>query len=135
MGCLPLPSWPDGRIRLAAGVRPAAGHGGAAHPADIARHASDEQPARSRDDAHRTGRLGQDFLPNRIGIANGVTLGLAASAGGIAAPLFGLLADSYGLPTALCAIAAFPAAACALTFMLRDPRPRSDGTAPADLTG
>lgn len=68
--------------------------------------------------------LGQDFLPNRIGVASGVTLGLAASVGGIAAPLFGLLADSYGLPTALYAIAAFPAAACALTFTLRDPRPR-----------
>ena len=77
--------------------------------------------------------LGQDFLPNRIGIASGVTLGLAASAGGIAAPLFGLLADSYGLPTALCAIAAFPAVACALTFMLHDPRPRSGTDSPSDL--
>jgi MFS family permease len=74
--------------------------------------------------------LGQDFLPNRIGVASGVTLGLAASVGGIAAPLFGLVADSYGLPTALCAIAAFPAVACALTFMLRDPRPRSEGGHP-----
>ena len=48
-----------------------------------------------------------------------------------AAPLFGLLADSYGLPTALYAFAAFPAAACALTFMLRDPRPRSMTERPA----
>jgi MFS transporter, FSR family, fosmidomycin resistance protein len=68
--------------------------------------------------------LGQDFLPNRIGIASGVTLGLAVSAGGVAAPLFGWLADSYGLPTALGTIAAFPAVACALTFLLRDPRRR-----------
>lgn len=45
--------------------------------------------------------LGQDFLPNRIGVASGVTLGLAVSAGGPAAPLFGLLADAYGLPAAL----------------------------------
>jgi len=66
--------------------------------------------------------LGQDFLPNRIGIASGVTLGLATSAGGVAAPLFGLLADTYGLPTALGATAVFPAVACALTFLLRDPR-------------
>jgi FSR family fosmidomycin resistance protein-like MFS transporter len=70
--------------------------------------------------------LGQDFLPNRIGIASGVTLGLATSAGGVVAPLFGLLADTYGLPTALGTTAVFPAVACALTFLLRDPRhPRS----------
>ena len=70
--------------------------------------------------------LGQDFLPNRIGIASGVTLGLATSAGGVVAPLFGLLADTYGLPAALGTTAVFPAVACALTFLLRDPRhPRS----------
>jgi FSR family fosmidomycin resistance protein-like MFS transporter len=66
--------------------------------------------------------LGQDFLPNRIGVASGVTLGLAVSAGGVAAPLFGLLADAYGLPTALGTVVAFPAVACALTFGIRDPR-------------
>jgi len=71
--------------------------------------------------------LGQDFLPNRIGVASGVTLGLAVSAGGVAAPLFGLLADTYGLQAALGTIAVFPAAACALTFGLRDPRPRPAG--------
>jgi len=70
--------------------------------------------------------LGQDFLPNRIGIASGVTLGLATSAGGVVAPLFGLLADTYDLPAALGTTAVFPAVACALTFLLRDPRhPRS----------
>ena len=66
--------------------------------------------------------LGQDFLPSRIGMASGVTLGLGTSVGGVAAPLFGLLADAYGLPTALATAAAFPALACALTFLLRDPR-------------
>jgi FSR family fosmidomycin resistance protein-like MFS transporter len=71
--------------------------------------------------------LGQDFLPNRIGVASGVTLGLAVSAGGLAAPLFGLLADAYGLPVALGTVVAFPTLACALTFGIRDPRrPRPD---------
>jgi fucose permease len=42
--------------------------------------------------------LGQDYLPNRIGTASGVTLGLAISIGGLAAPLFGYLADRYGSP-------------------------------------
>ncbi len=65
--------------------------------------------------------LGQDFLPNRIGVAGDVTLGLAVSVGGLATPLFGLLADSGGLTTALAAIAAVPAIACALSFLVRDP--------------
>ena len=73
--------------------------------------------------------LGQDFLPNRIGIASGVTLGLATSAGGVAAPLFGWLADKYGLPVALGTIAVFPAVAFVLTFALRDPRPRPEHVA------
>ncbi len=79
--------------------------------------------------------LGQDFLPNRIGTASGVTLGLAVSAGGLAAPLFGLLADSYGLRAAFGAIIAFPAIACALTFLLRDPRPRSGQGGSVGLAG
>jgi MFS transporter, FSR family, fosmidomycin resistance protein len=66
--------------------------------------------------------LGQDFLPNRIGVAGGVTLGLARlGRRALATPLFGLLADSGGLTTALAAIAAVPAIACALSFLVRDP--------------
>jgi FSR family fosmidomycin resistance protein-like MFS transporter len=65
--------------------------------------------------------LGLDFLSNRIGVASGVTLGLAVSVGVLAAPLFGLLADSSGLTTALAAIAAIPAVACAPSFLVRDP--------------
>src|SRR3712207_7479681 len=33
--------------------------------------------------------LGQELLPNRVGTASGVTLGLAVSAGGAVTPLFG----------------------------------------------
>ena len=66
--------------------------------------------------------LGQDFLPNRLGMASGVTLGLAVSVGGLTTPLFGLLADGYGLTTALAAASVFPALACVLSMLVRDPR-------------
>ena len=41
--------------------------------------------------------LGQEYLPNRLGMASGVTLGLAVSVGGMTAPLLGRLADRHGL--------------------------------------
>jgi MFS transporter, FSR family, fosmidomycin resistance protein len=66
--------------------------------------------------------LGQDYLPNRIGTASGVTLGLAISFWGLAAPLFGFLADSYGLTVALAALVALPAASFAFAAPLREPR-------------
>jgi FSR family fosmidomycin resistance protein-like MFS transporter len=76
--------------------------------------------------------LGQDYLPNRIGTASGVTLGLAISIGGLAAPLFGYLADRNGLAVSLAAAAALPVASLALASRLREPRgtePRAAGTA------
>jgi len=66
--------------------------------------------------------LGQDYLPNRIGTASGVTLGLAISFGGLAAPLFGFLADSYGLAVALGALVALPVLSFAFAAPLREPR-------------
>jgi MFS transporter, FSR family, fosmidomycin resistance protein len=41
--------------------------------------------------------LGQEYLPRRVGMASGVTLGLAVSVGGMCAPLLGRLADRHGL--------------------------------------
>jgi FSR family fosmidomycin resistance protein-like MFS transporter len=62
--------------------------------------------------------LGQEFLPNRIGIASGVTLGAAIGFGGITAALLGVLADAAGLTPVLVVIAALPlpALACALAL-------------------
>lgn len=65
--------------------------------------------------------LGQEYLPNRLGTASGVTLGLAVSAGGVFVPLLGLLADARGLPTALTALLALPVLALLVTTRLRDP--------------
>jgi FSR family fosmidomycin resistance protein-like MFS transporter len=66
--------------------------------------------------------LGQDYLPHRIGTASGVTLGLAISIGGLAAPVFGFLADSHGLRLALAALVLLPVISLALAFRLREPR-------------
>jgi FSR family fosmidomycin resistance protein-like MFS transporter len=52
--------------------------------------------------------MGQEYLPGRIGVASGFTLGLSIGLGGLAAPLLGLVADSYGLTTTLHVIAALP---------------------------
>lgn len=41
--------------------------------------------------------LGQLYLPNHIGLASGVTLGLSVSIGGILAPVLGSIGDVYGL--------------------------------------
>ncbi|MGO9468224.1 MAG: MFS transporter [Isosphaeraceae bacterium] len=50
--------------------------------------------------------LGQEYLPHRVGVASGVTLGLAVSVGGMVAPLLGRLGDSYGLETVLAVLLA-----------------------------
>jgi MFS transporter, FSR family, fosmidomycin resistance protein len=75
--------------------------------------------------------LGQDYLPNRIGTASGVTLGLAMSVGGLTTPLFGLLADSRGLTVTLAVLAALPAVSLVLAGRLREPRGGADISAPA----
>lgn len=66
--------------------------------------------------------LGQEYLPNRIGIASGVTLGAAIGAGGIVAALLGVLADAVGLRPVLLVIAVLPLPALALAVTLpREP--------------
>ncbi len=52
--------------------------------------------------------LGQEYLPNHVGFASGVTLGIASSIGMLVAPLFGWIADIYGLRTSMMAILALP---------------------------
>jgi MFS transporter, FSR family, fosmidomycin resistance protein len=52
--------------------------------------------------------MGQEYLPGRIGVASGFTLGLSIGLGGVAAPLLGLVADKWGLTTTLHVIAVLP---------------------------
>ena len=66
--------------------------------------------------------LGQDFLPQHMSTASGVTLGLAVSVGGIATPLIGALADKVGLEYALLPLIALPAVAYIALRGLKDPK-------------
>jgi FSR family fosmidomycin resistance protein-like MFS transporter len=65
--------------------------------------------------------LGQDYLPNRIGTASGVTVGLAVSVGGLAAPALGVLADRTSLRTVFAILVVLPIIALALSTLLRNP--------------
>ena len=62
--------------------------------------------------------LGQEYLPNRLGMASGVTLGAAIGVGGALAPALGALADAQGIETAMWVLAAIPLAAVALAATL-----------------
>jgi MFS transporter, FSR family, fosmidomycin resistance protein len=72
-------------------------------------------------------KLGQDYLPNRPGTAAGVTLGLAVSAGGLAAPVFGAVAAAHGTPAVFTLLCLLPVPAVALSLLLPEPTaaPRS----------
>ena len=65
--------------------------------------------------------LGQKYLPNRIGFASGITLGVAVAIGGIMAPILGYIADGYGIPTAMTVLAFLPILGVILAFMLPYP--------------
>lgn len=64
--------------------------------------------------------MGQEFLPNRIGVASGVTLGAAIGFGGLVAWLLGLLADQTGLTTVMIVIAFLPLPGFLISLFLPD---------------
>jgi FSR family fosmidomycin resistance protein-like MFS transporter len=68
--------------------------------------------------------LGQEYLPNRLGVASGVTLGLGVSIGGMFTPILGRIADRFGLHASLLAIAAIVAVSLAVSFTLPNPEQR-----------
>ena len=63
--------------------------------------------------------LGQDYLPNRIGTASGVTVGLAVSVGGLFTPMFGWIADATSLKTTFWVLAAVPVIGLVLSALMR----------------
>jgi FSR family fosmidomycin resistance protein-like MFS transporter len=62
--------------------------------------------------------MGQEYLPGRIGLAAGITMGLSIGLGGVGAPVLGFLADRAGLPVTMLVIAALPALGLLLAFTL-----------------
>ncbi|MBE3605925.1 MFS transporter [Campylobacter sp. RM13119] len=62
--------------------------------------------------------LAQSYLPNHIGLASGVTLGLAVSIGGITAPFFGKIADTYTITYTFYAISLVCVVSALFSFLL-----------------
>jgi len=77
--------------------------------------------------------MGQEYLPGRIGVASGVTIGLSIGLGGIGAPLLGLIGDAQGLRAVFEVVAVLPfgALALALTLPRRTAREALSGPTPA----
>nr|WP_245822195.1 MFS transporter [Lentzea waywayandensis] len=65
--------------------------------------------------------LGQDYLPNRLGTASGVTLGLAVSIGGLGSPVVGAVAGVWNLQWGLLSLVALPIVAWVAARGLRSP--------------
>lgn len=59
--------------------------------------------------------LGQAYLPRHLGLASAVTLGLSVSAGGLASPVLGALADSHGITAAMSVLLLLPGLAAVCT--------------------
>jgi len=74
-------------------------------------------------------KLGQDYLPRRPGTASAVTLGLAVSAGGVSAPIFGALADAHGPALVLTVLCFVPVLTYLVGLRLVEPRTLADSIA------
>ena len=76
--------------------------------------------------------LSQLYLPRHVGMASGLSVGLAMGIGGIAAVVLGAVADAVDLKTALALCALFPAIGVA--FCLRLPAPSARAQAAVEPT-
>jgi FSR family fosmidomycin resistance protein-like MFS transporter len=66
--------------------------------------------------------LGQEYLPERVGLASGVTLGLSVTVGGLAAPLLGRIVDQHGFEAMFTVAGGLALAAGLIASLL--PRPK-----------
>ncbi len=75
--------------------------------------------------------LSQLYLPRHVGMASGLSVGLAMGLGGIAAVVLGAVADAIDLETALYVAAAAPAVGCIACLLLPRPAGRARPPEPA----
>lgn len=71
--------------------------------------------------------MGQEYLPGRLGVSSGVTIGLSIGLGGLGAPLLGLIGDAHGLRAVFVVVAALPLLALALSVALPARPPAAAG--------
>ncbi|HTU01002.1 MAG TPA: MFS transporter [Candidatus Sulfotelmatobacter sp.] len=64
----------------------------------------------------------QELLPRHVGLASGLSLGLAFGTGGLGVALSGLLADALGLRASIAILMLLPGVAGGLALMLSPPR-------------
>ena len=72
--------------------------------------------------------LAQEYLPARMGLASGLTIGLCGGAGGLIVAALGLLGDARGPSAVLYALAALPVVAAVLAWRLPRPAAAPPGT-------
>ena len=65
--------------------------------------------------------MAQEYLPERIGLAAGVTLGLSMTVGGLLMPVFGAIADHRGLGASMALLALVPALGFVTSLSLHEP--------------
>lgn len=62
--------------------------------------------------------MGQELLPNNVGLASGLMLGFGIGMGGIGTTVMGWVADSWGLPAVFHIMMIFPAIGLVLSLLL-----------------
>jgi FSR family fosmidomycin resistance protein-like MFS transporter len=68
--------------------------------------------------------MAQQLLPRHLGVASGLLVGFAIGTGGIGVTLLGVIADYYGVPTALKAILVLPPMGLLLSLFIEYPLKR-----------
>jgi len=62
--------------------------------------------------------MGQEMMPNNVGLASGLLLGFAIGMGGVGATLLGWVADRWGLPAVFATMIIFPIIGLLLALLL-----------------